>query len=57
MKQGNPHDALASLRAAKEINEAMTREFPGKPRYLSNLADNYDSIALALSAEEGAAGR
>ena len=29
----------------------MTREFPGKPRYLSNLADNYDSVALALSAE------
>ena len=51
MKQGNLHDALASFRAAKEINEAMTKEFPGKPRYLSNLADNYDSIALALSAE------
>ena len=29
----------------------MTKEFPGKPRYLSNLADNYDSIALALSAD------
>jgi eukaryotic-like serine/threonine-protein kinase len=52
MKQGNPGGALASFHAAKEINEAMTKEFPGKPRYLSNLADNYDSIALALSAEE-----
>ena len=51
--QGDAEAAIASFRAARAINEALARQFPDKPRYLGDLADNLDSLALAQARPAG----
>ena len=49
-KQGKNEAAIESFRKAQVINQALVKEFPKTPSYASNLATNFDSLALALDA-------
>ena len=49
-KQGRTEAAIEAFRKAQEINQALVKEFPNTPSYASNLATNFDSLALALDA-------
>jgi serine/threonine protein kinase len=48
--KGDPATALASIRHAQAISEALVKEFPEKPRYSDVLAMNIASLARALDA-------
>jgi serine/threonine-protein kinase len=50
LEQGNPEAAMASVRQARSISEALVKQFPKQPRYADILATNLASLALALDA-------
>ncbi len=50
-KQGKNKAAIEAFRKAQAINEALVKEFPGAPGYASDLATDFDSLALALDAD------
>ena len=49
-KQGKNEAAIEAFRKAHVINQALVKEFPNTPSYASNLATDFDSLALALNA-------
>ena len=49
-KQGKNEAAILAFREAQVINQALVKEFPDTPSYASDLATNFDSLALTLDA-------
>ena len=47
-KQGKNEEAIVAFRKAQVINQALVKEFPDTPSYASNLATDFDSLALTL---------
>ena len=50
-KQGKNKAAIEAFRKAQAINQALVKEFPDTPGYASDLATDFDSLALALDAD------
>ncbi len=50
LTQTDPDAAVAAFGEARAINEALAKQFPDKPRYRFDLADNLDGLGLALAA-------